>query len=382
MRTKVFLGVIATLILATIMIVWVGKEKPKETVTDPEVESEKLDSEENDDGDENITPKKSFGGYVKHGEKCFEIDNIVERGDCLQEAGEKYLEWHLPKDKQLFSFPFQHDQDHWQDVFYKKIDDADQLSSLIETDYFDDYVDPFPHYTNYDRGEKLLDNYWYVFSNLIPREYRESVKYVYWTDTEDDFVYAVGHKHDDLGAMLLLFSHNLPYQYDSLARFALLHEFGHTLTLNGTQVDLNEELLQNEQLTDEEYDKIVESCETIYVYGGCANEDSYIYSFYQQFWEDIDDTYQAIDWDNDQEYREFFFEYEDRFFNSYQGTSVVEDIADQLAFFIHTNSDVLEKPEMKYQKISFFYEFDELVELRTTILENLYNMSVEDRTKY
>lgn len=105
---------------------------------------------------------------------------------------------------------------------------------MIETDYFDDYVDEHAHNTNYNRGEKTLDEYWYVFSNLFPKEYRQTSDAIYWTDTDGYFVFAVG--NSDPNSMHLLFSDRVPEYYTDF-RYFLMHEFGHVLTLNTTQVN-------------------------------------------------------------------------------------------------------------------------------------------------
>lgn len=69
--------------------------------------------------------------------------------------------------------------------------------------------------------------------------------------------------------------------------------------------------------------------------------------------------------------------------NSYQGTSPVEDIADAFSQYVMMNSTGIKgQPEMKYDKLQFFYEFDELVQLRTMILENIFDVSVEDDVLY
>lgn len=329
-----------------------------------------------------IIPTGPFGKYEYDGKQCLTIDEIIERGDCFQEVFEKHLVWYLNEEKVEFYFPFQREQSHWHDVFYVEIDEDDQLSELQETDYFHKYDDPYPHNnSNHDRGKKIVDEYWHIFSNLIPKEYREHLKYIYWTDTGDDLVLAVGVKEDEVEAMTLLFSHQL-LSYKPYLRYSFLHEYGHIFTLNETQTKINEELFLEEEPSEEQLKQDKESCKTYYHNGRCSYEDSYLFQYFQRFWADIYEQYQKIDWDNQKEYEEFFFTHEERFFNSYQGTSPPEDIADTFAFFVHSHSSIGAQPEMKYQKIKFFYEYEELVELRTTILENLYHLSIEDEEFY
>src|SRR5699024_7444337 len=176
-------------------------------------------------------------------------------------------------------------------------------------------------------------------------------------------------------------SENISEKYSPSTRFILLHEFGHILTTNDQEVDIYEGIFE-EGMTDEVEAEAIAQCETVYSQTRCAKEDSYLYDYYKDFWQDINEEFEAIDWYDEKGFENFFFDHEEHFFNSYQGTNILEDIATSFAFFIYTHSDVRKKPEIKYQKINFFYNYDELIELRTAILENLYHLSVEDEIIY
>lgn len=68
--------------------------------------------------------------------------------------------------------------------------------------------------------------------------------------------------------------------------------------------------------------------------------------------------------------------FEEPFFNSYQGTTPPEDIADSIVFFVITSSAVVEEhSEMRFKKLKCFYQFEELVNFRTATLENIYDLS-------
>jgi hypothetical protein len=61
--------------------------------------------------------------------------------------------------------------------------------------------------------------------------------------------------------------------------------------------------------------------------------------------------------------------YQDQFVTDYAPTSPVEDIAESWTFFV-----LSPKPELNSianEKILFFYEYPELVELRTQILKQI-----------
>ena len=66
---------------------------------------------------------------------------------------------------------------------------------------------------------------------------------------------------------------------------------------------------------------------------------------------------------------DFYKTYEDQFVSDYAPTSPMEDIAESWAFFV-----LSPKPELSSianEKILFFYEYPELVELRTKILKQI-----------
>src|SRR5690625_5686990 len=88
------------------------------------------------------------------------------------------------------------------------------------------------------------------------------------------------------------------------------------------------------------------------------------------------DDFDEIDWEAKDDYKDFFFTYENEFFNSYQGTNPHEDIAESFSFFVMLNSEEIERnDDVKYQKLDFFYDYNELIDLRAAILENIYLLS-------
>ncbi|HLS35716.1 MAG TPA: hypothetical protein VK061_05725 [Bacillota bacterium] len=355
-----------------------NKEENNE-VEETNNENNVLDNNDNDNNsnDENNEPKlvNPIEVLDYYGEECLAIEDTIERGDCLQELGKVNINWYVNEEKHQFYFPFQREQSHWQYLFYKDVDENDQLGSVQEGESFEEMDE-----SSLEAGEEAFEEFWHVISNLIPKDNREYLKALYWVDTGEEYVLAVGNKDPD--SMYLLLS-ELATQYHPRVRYLVFHELGHVLTLNSSQVDVHEDLFDAEG---DELEQIVEeieaNCETIFANGRCMKEDSYIYDYYKQFWEDIYDTHAEIDWENEEEFEEFFFEYEDRFFNTYQATSFVEDIAEMFAYFIHSHSSMTEESDMKYEKIKFFYEIDEFVELRTNILENLREMIITENKVY
>jgi len=112
-----------------------------------------------------------------------------------------------------------------------------------------------------------------------------------------------------------------------------IHEFGHLLSLNSDQVDPYAE---------------EDECSTLFLDEGCANESSYIYAFYQEFWGD-EESDQADDYVND-----------------YAMSNIYEDFAESRSYFVLTA-----RPDgrtIAEDKVRFFYDYDELVMLKADIL--------------
>lgn len=131
----------------------------------------------------------------------------------------------------------------------------------------------------------------------------------------------------------------------------IVHEFAHLLTLNASQMQKNSSnTYENEE--------------------GILTEDAYLNQFYQKFWLDIQGDFDEIvdAYDPDTVY-DFYDKYEDHFVTDYAATNPEEDIAESFRLFV-----CFDKPqgdEIKDEKVKWFYQFEELVELRERIRENL-----------
>lgn len=329
----------------------------------------------------NTDPLNTMSAYIEEGEQCKEIEAVKERGDCFQKAHAYYSFWTFNQAKEEFYFPFHHDQSDWHSVFSLPIEGSDQLGMLEKANHYETYAKAYGSDAQVDiQGTEILENYWYVFSSFIPQEERTMLLELVWMDTGDDYVFAVGFAEDDYDALSLTFSTHV-MNYSGAYKSALIHEYGHMLTLNKDQLLIDEALLESED--EDVWTEAEEQCSTYFTIWGCAQEDSYLFAFYEAFWKDVYAEYEAINWDDETDYEQFFFSYEDRFFNSYQGTSPAEDIAESFTFFIMTQKkDDTEATEMKDEKITFFYNYDELVQLRTDILENIYELNKRDGEYY
>jgi hypothetical protein len=142
---------------------------------------------------------------------------------------------------------------------------------------------------------------------------------------------------------------------DRLALSAtLLHEFGHLLTLNTSQAE-----------------DLTYVCTTEYINPGCGQPGSYIDLFFNRFWSDIYEEWDIIQSIRDPDtrtdrMRNFYAGHQHEFLTTYSATEPAEDIAEAWMFFILAPQPTGETSTAE-EKILFFYDFPELVQLRTEI---------------
>ena len=214
---------------------------------------------------------------------------------------------------------------------------------------------------------------WNLFIHLIPVERREVLHgFAVFTDGKDNYLAAVNQ------------TDNNPYKWDLNIDIAdstektvlvntLLHEYGHLLTLTKDQVEVSVDLYYHPNDSDI-YQQEVDACPHYFTGEGCSMPDSYINVFFERFWTDLYTRWLEIDEEENERSREnklnlFYETYQDQFLTDYAPTSPAEDIAESFVFFI-----LSPKPELTSianEKILFFYEYPELIELRKNILENI-----------
>ena len=136
----------------------------------------------------------------------------------------------------------------------------------------------------------------------------------------------------------------------------LIHEYMHIFSLNNTQVshvspDVEYITCENGQVTLNE---------------GCASETAYLTKFIAKFWDEKtrEAAFQAFIEEREED---FAYENYDRnpnsFVTEYAATNAVEDIAESFVMFVMRNKNNNPKT-LAEQKVDFFYNFPELVDLR------------------
>ena len=229
---------------------------------------------------------------------------------------------------------------------------------------------------------------WDTFASLIPEEHRKVSVFYLTTDGVGEIGGGVNRDSDDISKWHLFYDIYDTYpdgSFDEKTTIATtIHEFGHILTTSSNQLDVDSELVK--LFVDTDVDEIVlnelvitntEECYPKYMSSdGCAKHDSYINQFYQQFWTDIASEWDDMQYieDNDEYYEQsdmFYEKYQDRFVTRYASTNVDEDIAESWTAFVLTDKPEKDNNKMFDQKVLFFYDYPELIDLREHIRSNL-----------
>ncbi len=155
--------------------------------------------------------------------------------------------------------------------------------------------------------------------------------------------------------------------------FTLLHEFGHLLTLNSTQVQPDQAVLQNPSDL-QVYGREAASCPRYFASVGCSHSNSYINQFFNLFWTKIYAQWSPINAAKDQSnylnlLARFYDRHATQFVTPYASTSPEEDMAETWAAFVLSPKPAPDS--IAHQKVLFYYSFPELVDLRNRIISNI-----------
>lgn len=137
--------------------------------------------------------------------------------------------------------------------------------------------------------------------------------------------------------------------------YTIIHEFGHILTLNNTQVNSN--VSSN-------------ACANYFTGEGCSQSTSFINKLYNLGWDDIWTEYQQAQ-NSETALQAFYDRHRDRFVTNYAATNPGEDIAEVFATFV-TMSERPTGNNIADRKVLLMYDEPELVQLRDYIRNNLF----------
>jgi hypothetical protein len=220
---------------------------------------------------------------------------------------------------------------------------------------------------------KTHQQIWDFFTAIIPKEWRKDIgEYAIVTDGMDGTLAAVAQTQHDANLWALEVDIADSNDYYSLT-FTLIHEFGHLLTLGPDQVPPDMAVFNNPD-DDNIYLAEVSKCPRYFPGEGCANADSYVNSYYEQFWAEIHPEWNEINLEENEDayyarLDEFYHNHQDQFLTNYAATNPEEDMAETWAFFVLGSKPAGDTIAEK--KILFFYQYPELAQLRLEMLERL-----------
>jgi hypothetical protein len=235
----------------------------------------------------------------------------------------------------------------------------------------------------YQDDIELHQKIWNYYQRVFPYDKFTKVEYL--------IIYTDGTDYEGTAAQVSTTNDKWELYVDILdfeqpeATYSLAHEYGHIITLN--ELEISEyywDLDSAKALTEEDFDKEANYCEGFFTGDECTYKDSYLDKFGKLFWSDIYEEWKDIyiqyypyeDGFYDATY-EFYQKYSDQFVTDYAASSPSEDIAESLMeFFLSpkpTGSTIAD------QKVLFFYQFPELVEDRTTIIQNTCQFAAEQQ---
>lgn len=246
--------------------------------------------------------------------------------------------------------------------------DGDKLTKPV-------LLEPVPNELKIEQKDTAIQQAaWDIFTSLIPAQDRQMVvQYNVFTDGYANTLAAVDQNHADPSKWILEID-IADLKDENSFLFTLIHEYAHLLTLNTSQVIPDQEIVNDPENQSLQHEKAA-ACPTYFAWTGCSNSDSYINAFYTRFWKDITPEWEAVDalqynTDDLMPYysglHNFYMKHQDQFVDDYSTTHPTEDIAESFAYFVFSP-----KPNgtsIRDQKIAFFYEYPELVQLRTDIL--------------
>ncbi len=218
---------------------------------------------------------------------------------------------------------------------------------------------------------------WDTFTSLIPPSDRAFVtEFAVLTDGSDNILAGVSPTYANPREWTLKVD-----IVDATNRYrliySLLHEYGHLLTLNASQVPLDTDVFYHpgDQAI---YEQAVQSCRQYFTGEGCSNSNSYMNEFFNKYWSNLFEEWQKNK-DPQQTQLDVSFDFyrihADQFLTSYAASNPQEDIAESWAFFVLSPRP--EPTSIANQKILFFYGYPELVTLRQEIRSRLCSDSQE-----
>lgn len=297
-----------------------------------------------------------YAGYDEEGGE--EMYETLTAADCYED------EYFDAEDERCYITDGSDDEtDEDNDTDYGYDTDYDDESHFSDSDVSEEDIEAVyrtdPAFTLQEgQATDMHTQVWETFTEMFPERLIAFIDVVqFYTDDEWDTAAYVERTSDDNSTWLVTFNLSEVTLWDNDELF--IHEMGHILTLEQSQVSASTPEGADEAIIERHADK----CTTHYVYEGCLSSSSYFYKFVGKFWSE--EMLDAI------ENEENVYEgNESEFVTDYAATNPGEDLAETFAFFV-TKPTQHEVSEIAGEKIDFMYGFPELVHLRTYIRNRL-----------
>jgi len=224
----------------------------------------------------------------------------------------------------------------------------------------------------YQDNRDLHQRIWRYYTEIFPEMQSLQITYVvFFTDGQRNTLAYIRELNHVWSLYIDLQDFNS--QYDTTE--TLIHEYGHLLTMNDSQVTLPK-LHYFKEWTRKDFDREAESCTDFFTGSECASPGSYIEEFGHRFWkadiynEWIDAVFlpRALKKDKDV-LTEFYEKHQDYFVSRYAAADPLEDLAETWTAFVLEPKPTSET--LAGQKVLFFYEYDEMVQAREKIIQGI-----------
>jgi hypothetical protein len=193
-------------------------------------------------------------------------------------------------------------------------------------------------YLPYQNDTASHNKIWNYYAAVIPADQRQRLtEFIIFTDGVGGILASVSQDPNNPSQWALMVD-ILDATNPRDLTYTLLHEFGHLLTLNDSQITPDPAVMNNPS-DQQQYLKDSAACPQFFASNGCSKPDSYMNLFFQKFWVKIFPQWQKINNEqNQQNYMgllgRFYFTYQSQFVSEYAVTSPEEDMAETWAKYI------------------------------------------------
>ena len=202
---------------------------------------------------------------------------------------------------------------------------------------------------------------WELIKKIVPENYMSKIGefVIYWGDADGSSGYVTENSADlsvwKMG-IAIDYAYEGGFNADGELAYTIIHEFGHILTLDNTQVDAS--VSEN-------------NCQNFFTGEGCAKTNSYINQLQTRFWADIWSEFEKAR-ESESGMQDFYSKHRDRFVTQYAATNPGEDIAEVFATFVTSNNNP-NGISIADKKVQLMYDYPELIALRDFVRGNTAN---------